>query len=251
MKTNRNDRCAPFVRRNYAHRGLYDNENGPPENSVSAFIAAKENGYSAELDVQLSKDGQVVVFHDDTLNRVCGIDGRVDAYDYDELRQMSLFGTEERIPLFSDVLQAFNGGDGCSLIVEIKTGPRNDELCEKTYEILKNYSGRYCIESFNPMIVYWFRKNAPEVFRGQLASVMEDYIPGQKKIVAFLLSRCVLNFLSRPDFIAYKNEGRPGSVLRARKKGILLFAWTSRKPDIDQADNDAVIFEGYRPEPVY
>lgn len=248
----RAERNAPFVHRNYAHRGLHNNEGGVPENSLAAFALAAEKGYGAELDVQLSRDGQVVVFHDDTLNRVCGVNARVDEYNYSALKEMPLLGTGERIPLFTDVLKTFNGGTERPLIVELKTGPRNEELCRKTFDILKQYSGIYCIESFNPMIVKWFRKHAPQVYRGQLASTMEDYLPGQKKAVAFLLSRCALNFLAKPDFIAYKNiEHRPAGVLRARARGTALFAWTSRKPDKDQKENDSVIFEKYRPDPFF
>lgn len=250
MTTEKPERSV-FMHLNYAHRGLHDISSGVPENSLAAFRMAAENGYGAELDVQLSKDGQVVVFHDDTLNRVCGIDGRVDSYEYSELREMSLLGTGEKIPLFTDVLKTFDGGSDRPLIVELKTGPRNDELCRKTYDILKEYTGIYCIESFNPMIVNWFRKNAPEVFRGQLASPVADYLPGQKKPVAFMLSRCLFNVLARPDFIAYKNVKRPHGVMNARKHGVLLFAWTSREPDIDQKINDSVIFENYRPDPKY
>lgn len=244
-------RCVPFLHRNYAHRGLHDIGAGIPENSLEAFRLAALNGYGAELDVQLSRDGQVVVFHDDTLERVCGVLARVDELEYRELKELPLLGTEERIPLFTEVLELFDGGKERPLIVELKTGPRNGELCRKTYEILKQYPGLACIESFNPLIVSWFRKYAPEVVRGQLASVLSDYLPQQNRFMAFLLSRCALNFLARPDFVAYRNTGRPKRILRLRKRGIALFGWTSREPDNDQKRNDAVIFENYRPEVSY
>lgn len=235
-----------FKRHNYAHRGLHDMERSIPENSLMAFAAATAEGYGIELDVQLSRDGEVVVFHDDTLNRACGVEGRVDAYDYDELKQFSLFGTMQHIPLFTEALDVIGQGEG-PLIVELKTGPRNSELCEKTYNILRQYPGAYCIESFNPFIVRWFMQNTPEVFRGLLAASKEDYMPKYSPFVAGLLSNCTLSFLCKPDFIAYQNVERPKSVLKMREKGKLLFAWTSRVPDVDQAQNDAVIFENYRP----
>ena len=243
-------RADYFRNRNYAHRGLHNIENSIPENSLLAFIAAVTEGYGVELDVQLSKDGQVVVFHDDTLNRVCGVDGRVDAYDYDELKTFSLLGTMQHIPLFTEVLEVLGEGDA-PVIVELKNGPRNKELCEKTLAILKQYKGRYCIESFNPFIVNWFRKNAPEIFRGLLAAEKAEYLPEQPAIVATLLSSCVLSIICQPDFIAYQNVERPKRVLKMREKGTLLFAWTSRVPDVDQAQNDAVIFENYRPSLTY
>ena len=142
---------APFLGRNFAHRGLHTSNKAVPENSLEAFRLAAENGYGAELDVQLSKDGQVVVFHDDTLNRVCGIHGRVDDFDYSELSHMKLCGSEWGIPLFTDVLSVINGR--VPIICELKTGPRNAELCRKTYNLISSYKGDICIESFDPRIV--------------------------------------------------------------------------------------------------
>ena len=158
----------------YAHRGLYDNHHGIPENSLAAFRAAAEKGYGVELDVQLSSDGQVVVFHDDTLDRVCGVHGNVADFPLADLQRMKLLDTDEAMPLFTDVLAVLRQGAG-PLIVELKTGPRNTELCEKTRELLRSYPGVFCIESFDPRIVLWFRKNAPEIFRGQLSQPREDY----------------------------------------------------------------------------
>ena len=239
-----------FYHWNYAHRGLHTQDKTVPENSLAAFQAAHDAGYGAELDVQLSKDGQVVVFHDDTLDRVTGVHGRVDAFTYDELSKMPLCGTDQTIPLFTEVLKTFYGAG--PLIVELKTGPRNQELCEKTYEILKTYPGLYCIESFNPFIVQWFYKNAPDVVRGQLAAPYQDMkAGGQKAPVAWALSRCLFSFLNHPHFIAYKNEKRPWFVRRQFAHGTMPVAWTSRIPDVDQKINDMVIVEFYRPEKKY
>ena len=235
-----------FLHLYFAHRGLHDLKSQIPENSLAAFRKAAEAGYGAELDVQLSKDGQVVVFHDDTLDRVCGVKGNVGDYDYAELKKMSLCETTERIPLFSEVLDIFRDKGG-PLIVELKTGKRNSELCEKTMQHLKNFPGIFCIESFDPFIVNWFRKNAPEVFRGQLAEGPGGYPRSIPRFAAFLLSRCMLSFLNKPDFIAYEICKRPERIRKMQKKGILLFAWTSRTPDKDEAENDAIIFENYRP----
>lgn len=238
-----------FFHVNFAHRGLHDKEALIPENSLAAFRAAKEAGYGAELDVQLSKDGKVVVFHDDTLDRVCSVHGNVCDFSWSDLKEMSLLGTEERIPLFTEVLDVFAGGG--PLIVELKSGKRNNELCQKTYEILKNYTGVYCIESFHPFIVKWFKDNAPEVFRGQLAQPAGRYPDTVSKLSSWLMAGCRLSFLNKPDFIAYENTERPARILAKRKKGTLLFAWTSRTPDVDQALNDGVIFENYRPSLKY
>ena len=236
---------APFLGWNFAHRGLHRADRSVPENSLEAFRLAGEAGYGAELDVQLSKDGQVVVFHDDTLDRVCSVHGRVDAFPYEELRQMSLCGTDQHIPLFSQVLEVF-GGRG-PLVVELKTGPRNRELCEKTLALLEGYRGDVCIESFDPRIVAWFRRHAPKLLRGQLAAPVEEYTKdGRGKAQAFLLSRCLLNFLARPQFIAYKIGPRPLIVRLSELLGALKFGWTSHGQE-NEAGRDGVIFEFYRP----
>lgn len=226
----------------YAHRGLYDNHHGVPENSLPAFRAAAEKGYGVELDVQLSADGQVVVFHDDTLDRICGVRGKVIEFFLADLQRMKLLDTEETLPLFTDVLAVLREGAG-PLIVELKTGPRNTELCEKTLELLRSYPGVFCIESFDPRIVYWFRKHAPEIFRGQLSQPAEDYAGSLPAPVARMLAGCRFSFLNRPDFIAYKIGVRPSRVLRKRNRGILLVGWTSHDAVADAKNNDSVIFE--------
>lgn len=187
-----------FTHVNYAHRGLHDIKNGIPENSLAAFRLSAEAGYGTEFDIQLSRDGQVVVFHDDNLKRVCGVDARVDSLDYDELKKLRLLGTDEYIPLFTEVLDVFRGTTA-PLIVELKTGRRNDELCDKAIKILSGFDGNFCIESFNPFIVNRFRKKAPHICRGQLASEISDYIPEQKK------NRCVA-FVVMPIFL-YEQAG--------------------------------------------
>ena len=248
MKILSEEKKQIFFRKNYAHRGLHTKDRTVPENSLAAFRRAAERGYGIELDVQLSRDGQVVVFHDDTLERVTGVVGRVDSYDYEDLSQMHLCGTEETIPLFIEVLKNIKGAG--PLIVELKHGPRNDELCEKTLNILKDFHQDYCIESFDPFIVAWFRKNAPGIVRGQLSAPYETLKQGQPGLVAKLLSRCFFNFTARPHFIAYQIGPHPASVDHFRKKGGLLFGWTARDRS-GEAENDAMIFEFYEPDLKY
>lgn len=240
---------AVFRGVNYAHRGLHNREKTIPENSLPGFRSAAREGYGIELDVQLSKDGQVVVFHDDTLDRVCGVNARVDELTWEELQKLRLCGTEERIPLFSEVLASIQG---CTaLIVELKNGHRNRELCEKTYELLTSYHGNVCIESFNPLIVAWFRFHAPDLVRGQLATTLKNYaednVVGLK---AFLLHNTLLNFLCRPQFIAYRIGYRPPLVRLCTALGALNIGWTSHEPR-NEKGRDAVIFEFYRPRQRY
>ena len=239
---------APFLGVNFAHRGLHRRDKTVPENSLPAFERAAREGYGVELDVQLSKDGQVVVFHDDTLDRVCGVHGRVDAFDYSELKEMRLCGTEETIPLFTEVLAVIRGRG--PLLVELKNGPRNRELCEKTYAILSDYRGDVCIESFNPLIVAWFRLHARDLLRGQLAQPLRFYKGETSLATGFLLSHGLMNFLARPQFIAYKIGYRPPTIRLAAALGALRFGWTSHAPR-NATGRDAVIFEFYTPRVKY
>lgn len=234
---------APFQNVNFAHRGLHSRDKSVPENSLEAFELASRAGYGIELDVQLSKDGQVVVFHDDDLKRVCGVDCRVDERTYAELTELSLCGTEYTVPLFTEVLATVRGRS--PLIVELKRGRRNIELCEKTYALLAEYRGDVCIESFDPFIVAWFRFHAPELLRGQLAMPAERY-ENFPKPLAFALSHGLMNFVCRPQFMAYRIGHRPLTVHIAEKLGAMKVAWTSHEPK-NERGKDAVIFEFYKP----
>lgn len=232
---------APFRGRNFAHRGLHSRDKSVPENSLKAFELASAAGYGMELDVQLSRDGQVVVFHDDDLKRVCGVEGKIWDYTFSELQKFPLCGTDERIPLFSDVLNTVRGRG--AIICELKNGPRNRELCQKTYDLLASYPGEVCIESFNPFIVAWFRFHAPELLRGQLAT---DSYEDRSALQGFLLRNCLFNFAARPQFIAYKLVRRPLAVRFSELLGAMKVAWTSHEPQ-NEKGQDAVIFEFYRP----
>ncbi|MBO4217537.1 MAG: glycerophosphodiester phosphodiesterase [Clostridia bacterium] len=240
---------APFFNRNFAHRGLYDNDNGIPENSLAAFEKAAENGYGIELDVQLSRDGRVVVFHDDTLSRVCCVDKRVDELDFDELSKLSLCGTGERIPLFEEVLRTVNGR--APIIVELKNGRRNAELCEKTLACLRGYKGDVCIESFNPLIVGWFRFHGREFFRGQLSQPKEFYTKeGFSKTTGFVLGNLLMNAIARPNFIAYRIGKKPLALRFSKALGAVVIGWTAHDTECEK-DYDSVIFEHCIPTPEY
>ena len=240
---------APFYGKNFAHRGLYQKDQSIPENSLPAFAKAVEAGYGMELDVQLSRDGKVVVFHDDALDRVCGVSKRVDELDYAELLELRLCGTEEKIPLFDEVLATVAGKT--PMIVELKTGQRNEELCEKTLAALRGYAGEYCIESFDPTIVAWFRKHAPEIYRGQLAQPPKHYRKhGKSRLVSFLLGTTAMNVIARPNFIAYRIGKKTLGVRFAELLGATRVAWTSHD-ETTEKKFDVVIFEHYLPQIQY
>ena len=242
------EKAAPFAGRNYAHRGLHSRDKSVPENSLAAFRLAAEAGYGIELDIQLSKDGEVVVFHDDTLDRVCGVHGRVDAFTLAELRAMRLCGTDEQIPLLTEVFAAVAGRS--PFIIELKSGPRNTLLCEKGLALMRAYTaGPYCIESFDPRIVRWFRLHAPDLLRGQLAGPPHTYEIA-RPFGGAVLGNLFTNVFGRPEFIAYDNKKKPAAVRFVERHGPLKVLWTARDaadaPRVE-AENDLVIFEFYRP----
>jgi len=200
---NRADR-TPFYGRHYAHRGLFDNQSNAPENSLAAFKKAVDAGYGIELDVQLSKDDKLVVFHDATLKRMCGINGNVWDYTLEELQQMKLLDSNETIPTFEQFLDIVNGK--VPFILEFKLDRAQTRVCELANEVLKNYTGIYCIESFHPLALMWYRKNRPDVLRGQLC---EEFFRNEQykgKLLYMILPYLLTNILTKPDFIAYNHK---------------------------------------------
>ena len=232
----------------YAHRGLHNSERA--ENSMSAFKAAVEGGYGIELDIRLSKDGQLVIFHDDTLDRVCGREGKVIDFTAEELAEFKLCGTDDGIPLFSDFLKMVDGR--VPLLVEIKEDPGVNAVSLAACEMLKGYKGDFIIESFNPLSLRTVKKNYPEVCRGILSHRYYEY-EQFKKPLYFLLQSLLLNFLCRPAFIAYDHKHARSFALRSVRKIFKAptLAWTVRSAEEEKAaiENgfDGIIFENYIP----
>jgi len=251
LASGRLPKAAPSVlwQTRYAHRGLHDKENTLPENSLAAFAAAVEAGYGIELDINLTTDDQVVVFHDDDLKRMCGVERRIADCSWEELQACRLAGTEHGIPLFSEMLSLVNGR--VPLVIELKNTKRNATLCEKAAAMLDAYTGPYCIESFHPGIVAWFRKHRPGVVRGQLAAGIREY-GGQPWWQGLLLSSMLTNVWARPHFAAFRHQDAHGRLRLKlfRLTGGKLVAWTVRDTDdIAWCERffDAIIFEYFQP----
>lgn len=251
--------CAPnLIRRklshrqltafDYAHRGLHDKRT--PENSLPAFEKAVQSGYGIELDVRVTRDNVLVVHHDETLKRSCGDQRRVCDVALSDLQQLPLFGTSEYIPTFDEVLNLVDGR--VPLIVELKTDFSNKALSQQVYERLKRYNGVYCVESFDPFAIRWFKKYAPDVVRGQLAFMppLKDK-PFVERLRRLALGNLLVNFLSRPDFIAYGYETDKNLSFRfvANVFRPLMAAWTvndERTYHELQKYYDIQIFEQFR-----
>lgn len=232
--------CQPI-----AHRGLHDKER--PENSLPAFQNAIDNGYAIELDVQMIADGTLVVFHDESLSRVTNNDGYLKFLNKADLDVLYLGGTKEKIPTFEETLNFIKGRT--PILIEIKNRGKVGELEKKVIDLLKNYKGQFAIEAFNPYVLQYFAKHAPEFLRGQLAGYLKnEKLPFIQK---FVLKRMLLNkHISKPDFIAYEGKYLPNRFVRKYKK-LPLLAWTVRNQEeylrvVKYCDN--VIFEDFEPK---
>ncbi|MFC2163918.1 glycerophosphodiester phosphodiesterase family protein [Acidobacteriota bacterium] len=231
-----------------AHRGFYDNASNYPENSLASFERAIKSGYPIELDVRLLKDSDVVVFHDEDLERMTKHQDLIKDCDSDQIRQIKLLESHQTIPLLSEVLDTVAGQ--VPLIIEVKNedhrvGPLEMALWQR----LSSYKGKYAIVSFNPFTLKWFSKNAPEVIRGQLSSDFHgEDLPFYTK---FLLRNLFMNSVSKPDFVLYDIRCLPyWAATRVKKKGLPLLGWTAtNQEDHIKATKfcDNVIFEGYQP----
>ncbi len=232
----------------YAHRGLHTKEF--PENSIPAFQNAVENGYAIELDVHLSKDKKLVVFHDDSLQRMTGANGKIGDFTLEELKKLRLNNTCYGIPTLTEVLALVDGK--VPLLIELKNVGRAGELEIALYEMLKQYKGKYAIQSFSPFSVRWFKKNAPHILRGQLSATFAQYVEEFPKWRRRALKHLYVNVMSRPNFINYEIDGLKMPVLkRLRKSGVPVFAWTVRTKAEERMAlpyADAMVFEEIKPE---
>jgi len=228
----------------YAHRGLHSD--CVPENSLAAFELAAKSGYGIELDVQLSRDGEVMVFHDYKLLRMTGREENLSMLDTAELDVLRLNGSDEKIPRLSEVLDIVNGR--VPILIELKGESVNSELCPKLADVLKDYNGPYCFESFNPILLGKMAKLMPHIWRGLLYSNLcrndKRYTP-----VDIAVSTMALNIIAKPNFIAYDQKYRDNfalklvSVYRAAS-----FSWTHKSIEeyrVAKEKGEYSIFEGF------
>jgi glycerophosphoryl diester phosphodiesterase len=249
IKTERRGGMESLLSRRYAHRGLHNATRA--ENSISAFKAAVDAGYGIELDVRLSKDGELVVFHDDTLERVTNREGRVDAFTASELGEIKLCDTGDGIPTFRDVLALVDGK--VPLLVELKEDAGKYGVTEKACEMLRDYKGEYMIESFNPLALGRVRKLMPEACRGILS---QSFLKEKKYRTPthFLLSVLVLNVVCRPHFVAFNIEHSGNAALKLTRRvfGAPTLAWTVRSEAQEKKASaegfETTIFEAHEPE---
>lgn len=230
-----------------AHRGLWSPD-GPPENSLSAFQAACAAGYGIELDVQLSADGEAVVFHDETLERMTGRPGRVRDLSAADLADLRLKGSDEKIPTLLETLAIV--GHRAMVHVELKTPPGEvGPLERRVHEVIADHNGPLCVIGFNPYSHAWFAERYPGVLRG-----LDSYSYKDRKEMPPELRRAFAGLehvaIARPHFLALGLDMLPSeNAARLRAEGMPVIAWTVRKPEQWEAVKDGcdnLIFEGFR-----
>lgn len=253
MTEQRKMAIRPFEERFIAHRGLFDRTLSIPENSMAAFERAVSYGFGIELDVRLTKDHELAVFHDATLKRMCGVKKAVSELTYEELCRYPLDHTSQRIPRLEDVLTMV--GARVPLIIEIKAEKNGSLAAQILCEKIKacQYSGAYCIESFYPFALQWLRIHEPDVVRGQLVSDFRSDGTKRNILARIFLNGLLLNVFSRPDFIAYNYKYAFEMKYRIMR---MLFQFTSAGWTIrSEAELERVrevfqiiIFDGFIPE---
>lgn len=230
----------------WAHRGLHENQAGIPENSMAAFRQAIRAKMGIELDVHLTRDHKLVVFHDDTLQRMCGVSGSVEEKTWEELKTLHLLDTAESIPLLKDVFHLVKGK--VPILIEVKLLTEDTAICRFLVEELKAYGGQVLVQSFNSLVLRWFRKYETQILRGQLSSnlVKSEETPHYmfRFCVKYLLSNCIC----RPDFISYKMEDSNNLSLWMQKHifHVPVAAWTLHGEEMLQRAKsrfDMYIFE--------
>ncbi len=247
IRPRRKKDADPSLFCDYAHRGRHGD--GVPENSLAAFRRACEAGYGIELDVQLSRDGQVMVFHDYTLGRMTGDARSLSDCTSEALSALRLAGTDERIPTFAEVLTLVDGR--VPLLVELKGESLDVSLCRKVADLLETYSGAYCIESFNPLLLREMRKYLPNALCGLLyTNVVRDRQKASP--INCSIALMVFNCLAHPNFIAYNEADRDALPVRlvCGLYRVPRFVWTVRTQDslaLARATGEHPIFEQLDP----
>ena len=234
-----------------AHRGFHDNNSDAPENSLAAFKLAIENNYAMEMDVQMSSDGVLVVFHDDTLNRVCGVEGKICETPIAELKKLHLYNSSQTIPTMEEFLNLVDGRQ--PLLIEVKDHANIGELEQKLTDMLHNYKGEFIIESFNPFIIKWFYQNAPEFVRGQLSTDFKDN-KDLSWIKKYLLRHMIFNKSNHSQFIAYDIRDIKRPQIKRIKKKMPVLAWTVRSPEEIEENReyfDNIIFQDFKPRDIF
>lgn len=235
-----------IVKSPIAHRGLFNEE--IPENSIAAFINSINNNIAIELDVTMLSDGTLVVFHDSRLARMTGKDGFISNCTYDDIKDLKLLKSDEKIPTLKEALETIAGK--VPVIIEIKNFSKVGNLEKEVLKHIQNYSGECAIASFNPYTLEYFKDNAPAIKRGQIASFFKNKeITGMRR---FYLKRMVYNKkVSEPHFIIYSADDMPNKYTKKYFGVIPVLTYTIKNEDGEntlKSYSDNFLFDGYLPK---
>lgn len=238
-----------LARQPYAHRGLHDAAAGVPENSLAAFDRAIERGYGIELDVRMTRDGDIIVFHDPNLDRLTESQGQIAQMSWQQLKNVKLKGSHETLKTLHDVLLHVRGR--VPVLIEVKaTENKFLPACFAVRRALEGYRGATAVMSFHPGVPAWFAEHAPKVVRGLVMTENEGRA-FSKYAIRKRLRRQVLVWQAKPHFIAYDIRRLPSSfMVEARERGLKVLTWTVRGDAahaVAAKCADQVIFEGDLP----
>ncbi len=247
-----------LIARPIAHRGLHDAATGVVENSLGAARAAIAKGYAIECDVQLSADGEAIVFHDDQLERLTLAQGRLDAKPARELTQLFLRGAGETVPTLAQLLETVAGR--VPLVVELKSRFNGDlALARRVATLVAAYGGPLALESFDPDPIACLRREGTSLGLSRIplgvvaqarydASEWPELSDARRTELG-----CWLHFpRTRPEFVSFNVEDLPHAAPVLLREGLKLpvTAWTVRDPEqatVAAAWADQIVFEGFLP----
>lgn len=234
---------------NIAHRGFHSLDKTIPENSLLAFKKALEKGYSIELDLNVLKDGTVISFHDMSLKRLCNDDRDISELNYTDIKDLRLNQTNEHIATIDEVIELVDGK--VPLLIELKPHGNVIFLCESLMKSMKDYRGQWAVFSFHPSVVKWFKKNYPEVIRGQIAEYFKDN-KNLSRFSKYLMKSMFFNRFSKPDFVSYGIYDMPNKYLdRLMKKGMTVISYAARSQeelDFVKSHYHNAVFEYFEPK---
>lgn len=234
----------------YSHRGLHNDKKKIYENTLKSFEFSIAHGFGIELDTNILKDGTVVVFHDRNLKRMCGIDKVLKHATYSDIKDYKIKDCDETILTLETVLKHINGR--VPVMIELKPFGKKRLHAKLVNDIIKSYPHPIAVQSYNPYIVYWFKRHAPNVVRGQISEYFRD--DNISKITKWMMRSLITNRLSKPHFINYGIRDLPNKYVdKQKKKGVIIFGYAAKNQkalDFMRKQYDNAVFEDFIPKPI-
>ena len=240
-----------LVAKPIAHRGLHNETMGIVENCESAFAAAIRHSYAIECDIELTKDGEAVVFHDDEVDRLMDDKGMVKSFTTKDLKKKKYIQGKDQIQTLAELLEQVDGRT--TLVIEIKSLWDEDmTLTHRALEVLAEYNGPYGLMSFDPHIIACVAERSPATVRGITADRVTDPYYNNLSLARRLEMQSFSHLQrSKPHFLSFDANGLPfAAVGEIRERGHPVLCWTIRSPE--QASQalrycDQITFENYQP----